>query len=189
MARRFIALAALALGLAAPAAAHAQSQSPFRLGLALGPTFPMGDLGDSQDWGYHIGGFIAGRPSMSPLGLRGEVMYHSLTGNTVNTPLGSFEYDDASLIAGIVNVEVGMSGMGLTPYFVGGVGYYSFDSGGENSDREGDFGLNGGLGINFGLAGFSAFAEARYHKIFVGEDASGNSPNISLIPISFGVRF
>ena len=187
MARRFIALAALALGLAAPVAAHAQS--PFKLGLTLGPTFPTGDLSDTQEWGYHVGGFIAGRPMMSPLGLRAEVMYHSLTGKNVDTPLGSFDYDDASLLAGIVNVEVGMSGMGLTPYFVGGVGYYSFDSGGENSDREGNFGLNGGLGINFGLAGFSAFAEARYHKIFVDEDASGNSPNVALIPISFGVRF
>ena len=185
MARRLLALTALALGLAAPVAAHAQS--PFRLGLSIGPSFTAGDMGDTQEWGYHIGGSISGRPMLSPIGLRGEVMYHAFTGKEVDAPLGTFEYDDASVLAGILNVEAGMSGVGLRPYFVGGVGYYNFDPGA--GDSEGKFGLNGGVGISFGLAGFSAFAEARYHRIFVDEDADGNTPDISFIPVSFGVRF
>lgn len=187
MARRLLALAALAAGLAVPVASHAQS--PFKLGLAIGPSLPTGDLEDSQDWGYHFAASLSGRPMLSPIGLRAEVMYHSFTGKEAGTIVGTFDYDDASVIAGILNVEAGMGGIGLRPYFVGGVGYYGFESGGEDADRENNFGVNGGLGVSFGLAGFSAFAEARYHKIFVDDDADGNSPNIAFIPITVGVRF
>ena len=185
IARRLLALA-LAAGLAAPAAAHAQS--PFKLGLALGPSFPAGDLGDSQEWGYHFAGSISGRPMLSPIGLRAEVMYHSFTGKETETVLGTIEADDASLLAGILNVEAGMGGIGLRPYFVGGVGFYSFDGGEEGADRVGRIGLNGGVGISFGLAGFSAFAETRYHKVFTDEDEDGNL-NIAFIPLTVGVKF
>ena len=186
IARRLLALAALAVGLATPA--HAQS--PFKLGLALGPSFPTGDLEKGQEWGYHIAGSISGRPMLSPIGFRGEVMYHSFTGkeDVVVAPGVTIENDDANMIAGIVNVEAGMGGVGVRPYLLGGVGYYSLSSGGEDSDRVGRFGLNGGAGISFGLAGFSAFAEARYHKIFTDEDEDGDV-NYAFIPVSFGVKF
>ncbi len=184
IARRFLALAALAVGLATPA--HAQS--PFRLGLSIGPSFPTGDLSDTHEWGYHITGSISGRPMLSPIGLRGEVMYNSVTGKDITIGPITEENDDASLIAGLVNVEAGLGGVGLRPYLIGGVGYYSFDSGGEDSDRVGRFGINGGAGLSFGLAGFSAFAEARYHSIFTDEDEDGGA-NFRFIPISVGFKF
>jgi opacity protein-like surface antigen len=182
MSRRAIALAALAAAIVtAPVAAHAQS--PLRFGLAAGATFPTGDIGDGFDWGYHVGASITGKPMLSPVGIRGEVMWHSLEAS---------ENVDAKLnvLAGIVNAEIGMSGIGVKPYFIGGLGIYRVDIDSDEldalfgeSDAQTKFGFNVGAGLDFGLAGFSAFTEARFHSI----QTEGSAMNI--VPITFGLRF
>lgn len=180
MSRRAIALAALAAAIVtAPAALHAQS--PVRFGLAAGATFPTGDAADIVDWGYHVSGSVTGKPAMSPVGIRGEVMWNRLTGKDFDTGLGTINGGDVDILAGIVNAEIGMSGVGVKPYFIGGLGMYRFSA--EDSDSETKFGFNVGAGIDFGLAGFSAFTEARFHSI----QTEGNATNI--IPVTFGIRF
>ena len=186
MSRRAIALAALAAAIVTvPAAAHAQS--PVRFGLAAGATIPQGtlgggDIGDVLDWGYNVSGSITGKPMLSPVGIRGEVMLHGMEGaRDIDAKLNVF--------AGVVNAEIGTSGIGVRPYFIGGIGIYRVDLEDEldpllgESDPETKFGFNVGAGLDFGLAGFSAFAEARYHSI----QAEGDAVNI--IPVSFGIRF
>ena len=182
MSRRVIALAALTAAIVlAPAAA--QAQSPVKFGLAAGATFPTGDLKDVTDWGYHVTGSITGKPMLSPVGIRGEVMWNRLTGKDFETTLGTIKGEDVNVLAGIVNAEIGMSGIGVKPYLIGGVGMFRFSSAGSNSDSETKFGFNIGAGLDFGLAGFSAFTEARFHSVQTDAFTS------NFVPVTFGIRF
>ena len=181
MTRRAIALAALTAALvSAPAVAHAQS--PVRFGLAAGATIPTGTFGDEVDWGYNVTGSITGKPMLSPVGIRGEVMWNRLTGKEFETAFGTLQGDDVDVIAGIVNAEIGTTGTEVRPYVIGGLGVYRLSGEGDN-DGVTKFGFNLGGGIDFGLAGFSAFAEARFHSI----QTEGDARNI--VPITFGIRF
>jgi hypothetical protein len=181
MSRRAIALAALAAALVtAPAALHAQS--PLRFGLAAGATVPVGTFGDEVDWGVHVTGSVTGKPALSPVGIRGEVMWNRLTGKEFDTGLGTIQGDDVDVLAGIVNAEIGMTGVDMRPYLIGGLGAYRLSGEGED-DAVTKFGFNVGAGIDFALAGFSAFTEVRFHSI----QTEGEARNI--VPITFGIRF
>ena len=184
MTRRAIALAALVAGLAA-APAHAQDAAAapraIRFGLAAGATFPTGDAGDLYDWGFHVAGSGTYRAPLVPVGFRGEVMWHRLTGAEFESGLGTVDVPDANVVAGIVNAELGLGGTGARPYVIGGLGVYRISA--EDVDASTDFGFNIGAGVGLMLAGFDAFAELRYHSI----QSDGEAVNI--IPISFGVRF
>lgn len=182
MSRRAIALAALAAAVVtAPAAAHAQS--PLRFGLAAGATFPTGDYGDAFESGYHVSGSVTGKPMLSPIGVRGEVMWNSMeAGNDVDATL--------NVLAGTLNAEIGLSGVGVRPYLIGGIGLYRVNVDSDALDNilgpgeaETKFGFNVGAGLDFGLAGFSAFAEARFHS------AQTDGGATTFVPLSFGVRF
>ncbi|GAC1656265.1 MAG: hypothetical protein NVS4B3_21850 [Gemmatimonadaceae bacterium] len=88
------------------------------------------------------------------------------------------------------NVTLDMAATGLSPYLIGGVGYYRLSS--DNSPSEGQVGLNGGIGVRFGLAGLSAFAETRYHDIIVGNSSNfslNGSSSVNLIPVALGITF
>lgn len=183
MTHRFLAVATAAVLLAAPGTLAAQAPgSPFKFGLALGATFPTGDASDFYDWGYHIAGNVSAKPALSPVGLRGEVMYHRLTGATASSQFGSVDVPDANVIAGIVNAELGLGkGTGAKPYLIGGLGVYHISASGADGTTK--FGFNIGAGLNLALAGFDAFAEARFHSV----QTEGSSTN--LVPLSFGIRF
>jgi hypothetical protein len=179
MSRRVIALAAFAAAIVtAPVAVQAQGSVKF--GIAAGATFPTGDAGDSYDWGYHVAGSITGRPMASPVGIRGEIMYHQLTGKD-DALIGKL--DNANIIGGLINAELAMGGVGIKPYLIGGIGWYRLDFG-EGIDSQNKFGFNAGAGLDFGLAGFSSFIEARYHSV----QTEGDS-NLSIVPVTFGLRF
>lgn len=184
MSRRAIALAALAATIVtAPAALHAQG--PVRFGLAAGATYPTGDAADIAEWGYHVSGSVTGKPMLSPVGIRGEVMWNRLTGKDIELAPGvTANSGDTDILAGIVNAEIGMSGVGVKPYFIGGLGLYRFSA--EDSESETKFGFNLGAGLDFGLAGFSAFAEARFHSIQTDNFGDGS---FNVVPVTFGIRF
>jgi len=65
------------------------------------------------------------------------------------------------------------------------VGFYNSKFG--DFDAENDFGLNGGVGLEFSLTGMSTFLEVRYIKIFVDDDEGDVS--VGLVPITFGIMF
>ena len=175
MNRRVLAVAALATALvAAPSVASAQS--PLKFGLAAGATLPQGDAGDVFGTGFHVAGHLAIKPVAMPFGVRGEIMYHTL-GEKDPANVG------ANVIAGLVNAEFSLPGAGIKPYFIGGLGMYRIDVDVDGFEAETDFGYNVGAGLNFALAGFSTFAEIRYHSI----QTEGDATNV--LPISFGIRF
>lgn len=158
-----------------------EAQSPVRFGLAGGLSMPQSDLGDSFENGFH-GQVMLGFGMMAlPVKLRADLSYHSLGAD--EGILGTD--DDLRVIGGALNAIVGMGGIGVKPYLTGGVGFYNSKFG--DFDAENDFGLNGGVGLEFSLTGMSTFLEVRYVKIFV--DDEGGDFSAAVVPITFGIMF
>ena len=185
MKRNVTAVAGLVLGLMMASTAEAQMARPVQFGIGAGISIPGGEVegvevGDVLDNGYHVQGMLAFKAPMFPVGLRLDVMYHTFEASDI---------DDLKLntLAGTLNAQFEMGGMMASPYLTGGIGMYNLKSDYEGTDEdfeldETEFGLNGGAGIKFNLAGFGTFLEARYHHVMT-EDA------ISIIPITFGIMF
>lgn len=187
MHKRLVSTGALALALAVPALAGAQdvgATRAFSLGIAAGATVPTGDFADAYGTGFNIMGTLGFQPAAMPVGVRFDLMYHSLPGEDLG---GVVELEDLNIIAGSANAILTVSNTGgVRPYLIGGIGMYRADGGGDETST--DFGINGGAGLEFGLAGFSTFLEARYHSVFI-DDEGTDVGNLNLIPIVFGLRF
>lgn len=177
--KRVISLFAAVAMTVVMSASVAEAQSPIRFGIAGGLSMPQGDLENGLDNGFH-GQFMLGFGMMAlPVKLRADVSYHSFG-------LEGDGDDNFRVIGGALNAIVGMGGIGMKPYLTGGVGFYNSKL--ADFDAENDFGLNGGVGLEFSLTGMSTFLEVRYVKIFVGDD-DGEDFNASVIPITFGILF
>ena len=156
----------------------AQSGKPVTLGFAAGAAIPVGDFADGYKYGLN-GTFGLGISSVgTPLGLRFEGMYNKFLGrdDIGNQP-------DARVIGGTANLVYSLSGQGITPYLIGGAGYYGLKVDWPSAQSVNKFGLNGGIGALFPLSGFNAYVEARLHHVFT--DVSSTQ----FIPITFGIMF
>jgi opacity protein-like surface antigen len=197
MKRSTLAVATLALAFSA-SSASAQAVRPFTFGVSAGATIPTGDLAENDpdldccgaSTGFNVNGLIGFQSPTMPVGFRGEVMYNRF--GLKNLPSG---VDGNGTIIGVnLNAIVGGSGnVGISPYFIGGVGYSQFkgsieEDGLEISASTSAFGVNGGVGIKIPLSGFQTFIEARYHYLFSEDEDEGTS-NAQFIPISFGIMF
>lgn len=191
---RAIRTAGLVLALATlPAVAGAQDAKPLSFGVSGGLSLPMGDISDAYNAGFNVSGHVFYKLANQPkLTLRGDVTFDRFGGKDDGfSGLGAADFSFRSLgFLANAMYALGEGGEGkAAPYVIGGLGFYngsanvdadipgfgSIDIGGSSTD----FGFNVGAGVNFGLAGFSAFAEARYHLV----DGSG------WIPVTFGIRF
>lgn len=180
MKRAVVAALATAGLLAAAVPAHAQ----VRIGGALGLSTPTGDLGDVTGTGWHGMIVLGVQPTGLPIGLRFDGVYHSLGFDEDEVP---FE-GDIRILGGAANALLVFAPLSpLRPYISGGVGVYNlkanFDDDdilGDEDDSETKFGLNGGVGIQAALTGFSMFAEVRYLTIFTDES------NTNLFPLTVG---
>jgi hypothetical protein len=167
----FAAAVGAALMIASPAEAQVRQVS---VGFAGGPSFPVGDIqGFEHRTGWHVQGSFALAPVTLPFGVRADLFYQQLTE----------EHDTdhrTTTLAGIVNGIFGLGGFGLRPYASVGVGVYN--TSGEHEADTTDFGINGGLGAQFGLGGLNAFIEGKFHNLFGDE-------SMRFIPISIGIMF
>ena len=179
MSRKMFAVAAFAL--MAPIAV-AQAQLPLKFGVAAGATVPQGDFADAFETGYHLMGTVGIQPPLAPLGLRIDGMWNELNAKSVA--------DTKVRIMGLTaNAVFSMPGaVVLSPYAIGGIGMYNTKLTTAGAEANGDFGFNIGAGIKFGLAGFSAFGEARWHSV-KGDDSAGGNDSFKFIPITFGIMF
>jgi hypothetical protein len=176
-------LAAVSMAVVMSASA-VEAQSPIRFGLAGGLSLPQSDLGDAFESGFH-GQVMLGFGMMAlPVKLRADLSYHSLNVEG-DGGIGFSSDDDLRVIGGALNAIVGMGGIGVKPYVTGGVGFYNSKFG--DFDAENDFGINGGIGLEFSLTGMSTFLEVRYVKVFVDDEDTGFS--FALVPITFGIMF
>lgn len=171
-----------ALALAVSTSAHAQSG----LGIAAGWSLPTSDFGDAVNSGYHVTALYHVTKKDSPIGFRFDGTFSEF-----DYKIPGLTDAKARLIYGTANIVLSAKG-GMGPYVLGGGGVYRSSAectGCTTSNTNGGF--DGGVGYRFGLSGFSAFLEARYHSIPSKSNATtgGTSSSTSFIPISFGLIF
>lgn len=172
MMRHFL-LLALASALVAPVAVEAQP----RLLVGGGITAPNGNISDFAETGYHAQvGIEIGIPTL-PLAFRADGGYHKLSAS-------DGAYDDTKILGGSLSVVYKLPGVGLSPYFLAGVGSYRTEADfvGGATDTNADTGYHGGFGMNIGAVGFGAFVEIRFVRI------SGVNRTTRFIPVTFGLR-
>lgn len=171
-----------------PALASAQDSKPISVGVMGGISLPMGNLGDAVESGYNITGSVYLRPGASRLSFRGDVGYDSFKGK------GSNNIVDVNLnvlsLTGNVLFPLGtaVAEGGIRPYLIGGGGLYRTSSEASvagvsgSSGSSNDLGIGVGGGVEFRLAGFSTFAEARFVNV------CGDGDSTRWIPVTFGIR-
>jgi opacity protein-like surface antigen len=71
----------------------------------------------------------------------------------------------------------------VSPYLIGGVGYYRVSSSATGSVASNDFGFDAGAGIKIPLIVFSTFIEARYTRV------SETGGSTTFVPVTVGVMF
>lgn len=173
MLRKLLAVAAFVA--VAPVAAQAQAS----FGIAAGASVPNGDFKTGFETGYHLMATLGISPPALPVGLRIDGMWNEFNAKgTASTK--------ARILGVNANAVLSMPGaMVLSPYLIGGIGMYntSLSPKPVGFESSNDIGFNGGAGIKFGLAGFGAFAEARFHSI------SSDGGSTRFIPITFGLTF
>jgi hypothetical protein len=185
MSRKLLVVAALAAFVLPAASAQAQ----LGFGVAAGLSAPTGDFGKSFSSGYHVTGLVNVSAPLAPVGFRGEVTFNQFG---VKSGTGAPSDLKANILAGTANAVVSTPGM-MGFYGIGGLGIYhnsSSCSACSGSPTSNKIGFNAGAGFKFGLSGFSAFVEARYHTFSADKDpVTGTTPKLSWIPVSFGVTF
>jgi hypothetical protein len=177
----------------------APSRYNLAYGLGAGLLIPTGDIGNLQSTGWNLQGFGEWQSTASPFALRAEVTFGSLTGKNITSPTGTLSASDLHLFT------ITGNGMWLfhpsaaslsrtTPYVLGGVGLYHTSGHttaplGTTSDiGSTNFGINVGGGIIYRLAGFSTYAEARFHNVFSGTTGASGKTSAHYFPITVGIR-
>lgn len=169
---------ALAIGLCATPQLRAQGIMPpsegFRFGLGLGASLPMGDYGDLDKMGLNILGIFQTPLANSPLYLRVDGLYSSTSHDGID--------GTTAILGGTASAVYHFSAPAAQarPYALAGLGIYNVDPG-PGSETKVGFGVGGG--VTFDLAGFNAFAEARYVSI--------QTSNFShtMVPLTIGLMF
>jgi hypothetical protein len=176
MKRISIGTLALAIGLYATPALHAQAQPTegIRFGFGVGPTLPIGTYGDFDKMGYNVTGILQMPISQSPVHIRVDVQYSQTShdGAPGSTTLFGATVDAL--------YHLGARSASARPYILGGLGLYNVDAGGGSQSKIA-YGFGGGF--LFGLSGLNAFVEARYMSV----QTSGSS--LSFVPITVGLMF
>ena len=175
MSQKLLMVATLAV-MALPVAT-ARAQMGF--GAAAGLSAPMGTFKDAVDAGYHVTGILNFAAPLAPVGFRGEASFNQFAfKSSLGAPSGAKE----NIVSGTANIVVSPPGMGL--YGIGGLGLYHTSASCTGcTGSESKVGFNAGAGFKFGLTGFAAFVEARYHHV------STTGGSTSFVPISFGLIF
>ena len=177
MMKRMVVGSAFVLAAIGALSDNAQAQRRTSVGFAGGATFPVGDLGDATSTGFHILGTLAVSGSASlPIGFRVDGMYNNLSGKSSGPDVNVW-----TINGNLVYAFPG--GTSVTPYIIGGAGWYNTKADESGAKSSNDIGINGGVGARFALSGLSTFAEIRFHNVF-------SDPNSAqMIPLTFGILF
>ena len=174
--RLAVALAAV-VSLAAAAPAGAQQLS---YGLTTGMTAPRGVFRDQVSPGFSLNGVVGVSAPMLPVSFRGEVGYNGWSGK------GVLRGESVSVVSMTANAVYRVPGLLVVrPYAITGFGWHGLNSSGVvTKDRENDIGWNLGGGVNFGVRGLKAMAEARYYTV-----KTSAPQRLNYIPVTVGLMF
>jgi hypothetical protein len=182
-------LQAAALSAACVALPLSRAHAQLTLAVGGGASWPVGSLGDSFVTGYNVLASLGvGLPSW-PVGLRLDGMFNQMN-HKAGVPVGNLQLwtVNANLVYNIVPFREA----GITPYILGGAGYYNnsyhisasgASVGAGGNTHANNFGLNGGLGLKAGVSTLSVFVESRFHYIFM----SGG--HAEFVPLTAGIIF
>jgi hypothetical protein len=84
------------------------------------------------------------------------------------------------MLGGALSVVFNLPGVGLVPYFLGGVGMYRSSM--DGFDSVSDSGFHGAFGVNIGALGFGGFGEVRLVNI------SGDGGDARFVTATVGFR-
>ena len=172
------ACASLAAGAVLSAnSAGAQVVPGTHFNIAAGASFPTGDFGVGTDVGYNVSAGVTITQRASPLAFRAEGMYNEFNAS------GFSDKARAAAITGnaIYDFSSGSVAPLSTLYLIGGIGYYNTRDPFLTSETQSNLGWNIGGGFRFGLTGFSAYLEARFHTV--------SNSDVRFIPVTFGLLF
>jgi hypothetical protein len=173
----------------------------FYVGVAGGPTVPTGDLRDGYNTGYNVTVPIGWDAPMSPFGLRLDLGYDRLNGRTLVVGPATLTNNDPQIWSAVLNAKLRVPFRESSHLYVfGGGGAFHFrDFAGPTASTTvpsgvtGTFiparenvtrgGVDGGVGLAFGLGPANLFVESRYVRAFT----KGTRSNF--IPIVLGLSF
>lgn len=150
---------------------------------AAGLGAPVGNLSDFTSSGYTVSAALGMHQSLSPLNLRVEGSFTELPFSDNNFGSDAKHRIFGLALDGLFNLGTPSSNGGL--YLTGGIGTYGTNDVnllGGDTNRDWNFGFNGGLGYYLPLTGFSVVFEGRYTYI-------GSNPSQGFFPITVGVTF
>jgi hypothetical protein len=159
-------------------AAAQPASAQLKVGIGAGPVFPLGDLGDVLERGYHGGVvFDAGLPLL-PLSLHGEARFQR--SSAAGAQAEDYRHFGASLAGRLDVLPLPL----VAAYATGGVGMYLSDYHGDqiagSSGWASHPGVIGGVGASVSLIVVQAFVEVRYLRVL-------SEPARGFVPITIGV--
>jgi len=144
----FLALCVVAIPL------HAQTGTPVsiplsvQLGLGGGVSLPTGDISDTSNTGYHIGG---------KLRISGPLPFNIVAGGMYNSlPQKVGDKSDNQVILG-AGIEVGIPAVAVHPYVGADILYVHFNNEGTGTSSFDRGGLGLGAGVEFVIPAFGSF--------------------------------
>lgn len=174
---------------AAVAAPGASLSAQANFGIAAGYSGARGDFGNAVNAGYHVGASLQLSHALSPIRARFDAGLANFKYKIRSASVGDASARVLSATADAVVAPAQFGGA----YVIGGVGVYRMSAecdGCTTTNTRG--GLNGGVGYDVRLTGFTVFAEARYHYIAGPSDptnAGVKGSSTQFFPISVGLRF
>lgn len=167
-------LGGAALLLSFATATEVEAQRAF--GVAGGLSFPMGEIGEEFDTGFHVAGLFETRIAALPFDVRAELGFQR------------FAHDDDTLthLTAVVNA---LFPLGERGYLLGGIGIYNSKEESDHGDHSHDdaenlLGFNVGAGFQVPVGGMNLSLESRFHSVL---DADHGGQRF--VPISVVIRF
>ena len=145
------------------------------LGAGGGPAFPVGNVTSVDNTGYNVLVFGGVESGLLPVGVR-------LDGSFAHLPI-KFGAGHDNLWSATANLTLKIPAPLVTPYLIGGAGYYYRDVSPALGSSTSKFGLNIGTGVTVHIPLlFAVFGEFRYHYVINAKQ------NIQYIPITIGIQ-
>jgi hypothetical protein len=166
--------------LAAAGTASAQVATilkPVQVGVAVGGAFPLSDFGKSFSSGFNVTGMIGINVPLLPVGFRIDAAYNQFGAKGTSSVNAKIAGVSGNVLFGIPGAVI------VSPYIIGGVGYYRVSSSATGSAASNNFGFNAGAGVKIPLVVFATFLEARYTRV------SETGGSTSFVPVTVGVMF